>query len=146
MASTLPANAQKVNASTLADALAATSLSSSPSSEAKEINGNANETDSIKEEGELEDGEIKEDEEDDGTVKTVFDNADKFNVKVSLRCICAVVATHSTDISIHCTPTGPCTLIRQPQSIFQKPLQLPQPLRVLPTVSSHCLPTVPRLD
>jgi len=83
MAATLPASAQKANANTLADALAASSLSSSPSSEPKELSGNNKENGDIKEEGELEDGEIKEDEEeDDGKVKTVFDNADKFNVKV----------------------------------------------------------------
>lgn len=81
MASTLPANAQKTNANTLAEALADTSLSS-PSSEAKELNAQENRN---TQEEELEDGEIKDDEEeDDGTVKTVFDNASKFNVKVNL--------------------------------------------------------------
>ncbi|KAK1923172.1 putative cap binding protein [Papiliotrema laurentii] len=75
MAATLPAGAEKANANTLADALAATSISSSPSPPAApKENGNG------KEEGELEDGEIRE-EEDDGKVKTVFDDADKFNVK-----------------------------------------------------------------
>lgn len=85
MASTLPPAAEKANVNTLTEALAATSLSASPSpsSEPKELNGNDQENKSVQEQGELEDGEIREDEEeDDGRVKTVFDDADKFNVKV----------------------------------------------------------------
>lgn len=81
MTSTLPPAAEKANANTLSEALAATSLSTpaSPSSDAKELNGDGDDDKS----GELEDGEIREDEEeDDGRVKTVFDDADKFNVKV----------------------------------------------------------------
>ncbi len=83
MASTLPPNAEKANANTLADALAATSISSSPSppSEPKELSNKA--------EDDLEDGEIREEdedaEEDDGKVKTVFDSAKRFNVKVRSR-------------------------------------------------------------
>jgi translation initiation factor 4E len=86
MASTLPPAAEKANANTLSEALAATSLSAtpSPSSEPKELNGNDKENKDVKADDELEDGEIREDEEDDGRVKTVFDDADKFNVKVGL--------------------------------------------------------------
>lgn len=89
MASTLPPAAEKANANTLSEALAATSLSAtpSPSSEPKELNGNDKENKDVKADDELEDGEIREDEEDDGRVKTVFDDADKFNVKVGLRVV-----------------------------------------------------------
>lgn len=84
MASTLPESAQKANASTLADALAATSLDSAPTAESKEVAGNHAENGDIPEEGELEDGEIQENaEEDDGKVRTVFDNPENYNVKVS---------------------------------------------------------------
>ncbi len=81
----LPAAAATANASTLSDALTAASISSSPSpqSEPKSLDGNPDES--------LEDGEIREEdenqieeeeEEDDGRVKTVFDDANRFNVKV----------------------------------------------------------------
>ena len=82
---TLPPAAEKANANTLSDALAAASLSDtpSPSSEPKELSGNDNENKDVKDQADLEDGEIREeDEEDDGRVKTVFDSAKKFNVKV----------------------------------------------------------------
>ncbi|KAK4685735.1 translation initiation factor 4E, partial [Tremellales sp. Uapishka_1] len=70
MTTTLPASAAQANEATLTEALSNASLSSSPTpSEPKEL--------------ELEEGEIKEEveEEDDGKVKTVFDDASKFNVK-----------------------------------------------------------------
>lgn len=84
--STLPPAADKANANTLSEALAAASISEtpSPSSEPKELNGNDQENPNVTEQGDLEDGEIREEEEeDDGKVKTVFDSTKKFNVKVS---------------------------------------------------------------
>ncbi|WRT70841.1 uncharacterized protein IL334_007840 [Kwoniella shivajii] len=69
---TLPPQAETANANTLSDALAAASISSSSSP---------------KPEDDLEDGEIRdnddqdEEHEDDGKVKTVFDDASRFNVK-----------------------------------------------------------------
>ena len=86
--SVLPAAAVSANTATLTEALAAASISSSPSppSEPKEL--------SSVEEGEYEDGEIREDDEDDegedvddGRVKTVFDDANRFNVKVRFRTV-----------------------------------------------------------
>lgn len=72
----LPPNVAAVNEKTLADALAATHITKEDeaSSPAEEDEGE-----------DLEDGEIREDdeEEDDGKVKTVFDDAERFNVKVS---------------------------------------------------------------
>ncbi|WWC72712.1 uncharacterized protein I206_106676 [Kwoniella pini CBS 10737] len=71
-ATTLPPQAATANANALADALAAASISSSSSPKPEEDKDD-----------DLEDGEIRddEDEEDDGKVKTVFDDASKFNVK-----------------------------------------------------------------
>lgn len=70
MASTLPAPVAATNVAVLTEALAAANLSPK------------------KEDGELEEGEIAEgdaeNKEDDGKVKTVFDDAANFNVKVSL--------------------------------------------------------------
>lgn len=60
-ATALPPTAAAANSKTLDEAMAEVKISS---------NGE-----------ELEDGEIRE-EEDDGTVKTVFDDAKRFNVKV----------------------------------------------------------------
>jgi translation initiation factor 4E len=91
--STLPPAAEKANANTLSDALAAASLSDtpSPSSEPKELNGNDADSKDVKDQADLEDGEIREeDEEDDGKVKTVFDSAKKFNVKVGLNTVALV--------------------------------------------------------
>jgi hypothetical protein len=83
----LPAAVATAVADTLAGVLGETSIkddsanSSPATSEPKEL---------AKSESELEDGEIRDSEdgdaeEDDGKVKTVFDDAKKFNVKVSLR-------------------------------------------------------------
>ena len=73
----LPPAAAAANANTLADALAAASITDSPSaSEPKESSG------SDKPKEDLEEGEIRDEEEVEGKVKTVFDDADKFNVKV----------------------------------------------------------------
>lgn len=74
--SALSPAAAKANEKTLSEALAATSISSPKEDGAKSVNGDEPNGE------DLEDGEIKEDEEDDGKVKTVFDDADKFNVKV----------------------------------------------------------------
>ena len=85
------------NSKTLTDAMAAASISSSPLSSAPddlkdeeddevgELNGgirmNGDGSD------DLEEGEIREEEEeDDGKEKTVFDDAEKFNLKVSPDC------------------------------------------------------------
>ena len=65
-ATALPPSAATANSKTLDEAMA----------EVKIGNGGA--------EGELEDGEIRE-EDDDGSVKTVFDDAKRFNVKVRPR-------------------------------------------------------------
>jgi hypothetical protein len=59
--------AVQANMNTLTQAMSAASVSSSPSGSEAELKE------------ELEDGEIRED---DGTVKTVFDDAGRFNVKV----------------------------------------------------------------
>jgi len=77
----LPPAVEEANATTLTQAMSAASISSSPSpsSEPAELSSQRNDDD-----GELEDGEIREeDEEDDGRVKTVFDDAGRYNVKVS---------------------------------------------------------------
>lgn len=83
MTTTLPAAAASANANTLSDALAAASISSSPSpqSEPKSLDGAA---DVSLEEGEIleVDEEDEGDEVDEGRVKTVFDNANRYNVKV----------------------------------------------------------------
>ncbi|WVQ86117.1 hypothetical protein IAT38_008285 [Cryptococcus sp. DSM 104549] len=69
----IPPAAVTANANTLNNALAAVSISSSPSPSSK--------TKELPKE-QLEDGEIQENEvADDGKVKTVFDDASKFNVK-----------------------------------------------------------------
>jgi hypothetical protein len=77
MSITVSTASDTANANTLSDALAAASLHSSPSTPpSEELKEPAGE--------DLEDGEIvEEEEEDDGRVKTVFDSASKFNVKVS---------------------------------------------------------------
>lgn len=68
---TLPSHITSSNEKTLSEALAATHIT---------------EEDGEDKDGEdLEDGEIREEDEvDDGTVKTVFDDAERFNVKVRL--------------------------------------------------------------
>ncbi|ORY28030.1 translation initiation factor eIF 4e-like domain-containing protein [Naematelia encephala] len=86
MTSTLPPAAAKAVEHTLSEALAAASISSSsPSSEPKELPNAADTTleeGEIREEGDDEKGtEEEEEEEDDGRVKTVFDDANRFNVK-----------------------------------------------------------------
>jgi hypothetical protein len=71
MASTLPAPVAATNTAVLADALAAAHITS-PKKGDDEL-----------EEGEIPEGEADEKPEDDGKVKTVFDDAANFNVKVS---------------------------------------------------------------
>lgn len=71
MASTLPAPVAATNTAVLADALAAAHITS-PKKGDDEL-----------EEGEIPGGEADEKPEDDGKVKTVFDDAANFNVKVS---------------------------------------------------------------
>ncbi len=81
---TLPPAAAAANASTLSDALAAAHISSEPSTPSPKIQEEGStgvQTNGDKHGDDLEDGEIREeDEEDDGKVKTVFDDAAKFNV------------------------------------------------------------------
>lgn len=82
MASTLPPAAAAAATTTLETAMAEAKISDSPAGPA----------DSAAQEGseQLEDGEIRdedeqeEEEEDDGRVKTVFDDARRYNVKVGL--------------------------------------------------------------
>lgn len=70
--SALPAAAAAANEKTLTEAMASTSINENGTGE-KSADGS-----------DLEDGEIREeDEEDDGSAKTVFDDARRFNVKVS---------------------------------------------------------------
>ncbi|WWD20831.1 hypothetical protein CI109_105308 [Kwoniella shandongensis] len=64
----IPPAASQANEKTLSEALAAASIDDSPS---PKNNGDE----------QLEDGEIREEEESDGKVKTVFDDAHNFNVK-----------------------------------------------------------------
>lgn len=80
-------------------------------------------------EGELEDGEIREGDEngeeeaDDGRVKTVFDDASRFNVKVSPA---SRENGHGAEIgkcSILCTRNGPFS------SILPNPSSCPKHLR-----------------
>jgi translation initiation factor 4E len=73
---TLPPAAAQANAQTLTQAMKAASISSSPSPNSEPVD--------LPEDESLEDGEIRE-EADDGKVKTVFDDASKFNVKVRTR-------------------------------------------------------------
>jgi translation initiation factor 4E len=76
----LPAVASSAQTTTLDKAMADASIQSSPaSSEPKELAASGSEL----EDGEIRDGDNDaEDEEDNGRVKTVFDDARKFNVKV----------------------------------------------------------------
>lgn len=80
--SSLPPAAAEAATAALTEAMAAASIApaepSASASASKPANGGHGEP------SDLEDGEIREDaEEDDGRVKTVFDDAARFNVKVS---------------------------------------------------------------
>ncbi|TXT10735.1 hypothetical protein VHUM_02240 [Vanrija humicola] len=68
-ATSVPASAAAANEKTLTEALAAASISDEPKKE-----------DADKKDEELEEGEIKE-EEDDGSPKTIFHDARRFNIK-----------------------------------------------------------------
>jgi translation initiation factor 4E len=72
--STLPPAAATANETALSEALAAAHISDSPDTTAKDLPEEDKKD-------ELEEGEIKE-EEDDGSPKTVFDDARRFNLKV----------------------------------------------------------------
>ena len=72
----IPPAAAAANEATLNQAMAAASLDENTSS-SKE----GSDADDL-EDGEIKDGEEDEEEEDDGRVKTVFDDARRFNVKV----------------------------------------------------------------
>ena len=81
--SALPAPVEQANVKALTEAMAAANISSSKPGvdSASQTPGTQTPGES---EGDLEDGEIREsDEEDDGRVKTVFDSQFKFNVKAS---------------------------------------------------------------
>ena len=96
---TLPPAAAAANAKTLDEAMASV-----------KINGD-----------ELEEGEIQEDDE---SVRTVFDDAKKFNVKVS-------PTLDATDSSTPCTLNGPSFSTRPTPRICQRhrPLHPTAPLR-----------------
>ena len=150
MTTTLPAPAVAANATALTDAFAAASISSSPSpeSEPKSLDGTKGESE---DRVELEDGEIREAhengngglsdvEEDDGRVKTVFDDANRFNVKVGwesnprTRCRYQEAATgiayaYGRFLSIRCSPNGPCSSIPPSPNSSRKRLHYPQPLK-----------------
>lgn len=76
----VPAAVAEVNEKTLSDALAAAKISDSETAAAAEK--------PEKKEDDLEEGEIK----DDGTPKTVFHDAQHFNVKVSSSGVCEIVS------------------------------------------------------
>jgi len=78
----LPPAAVQANTAALTQAMSAASISSTPSPKSEPAELAAQSKDEGDDE-ELEDGEIREEdeEEDDGRVKTVFDDAGRFNVK-----------------------------------------------------------------
>jgi len=75
--STIPAATAAANEATLSEALAAAHISDSPEASEKKL---PEETDKESKKEELEEGEIQDD---DGSPKTVFHDAQRFNVKVS---------------------------------------------------------------
>lgn len=77
--STLPPATANAVTKTLNEAMAAASINSSPASSTKPLDDTA----SSLEDGEIRDEDSRTDEEeDDGRVKTVFDDSRRFNVKV----------------------------------------------------------------
>jgi hypothetical protein len=109
----IPAAAAAANEATLNQAMAAASIDDKATSSKDGSN-----------EEDLEDGEIKDDEEeeeDDGRVKTVFDDARRFNVKVSwlawMHLGALAIHLHS---STHYIPNGHSILTRPSQSYYPK--------------------------
>jgi hypothetical protein len=84
----LPPAAAAAATAALTEAMAAASISSTSLSEPEvqsiAADPAATEGENKADEAELEDGEIRE-EEDDGRVRTVFDDVTRFNVKVGFR-------------------------------------------------------------
>lgn len=114
--SALPASAVKANEDTLSQALAATHISEQETQDATE---DKKEVAKDGDKDELEEGEIdEEEEEDDGTPKTVFDSARKFNLKVRL-------VWSSTNPSTHSTRNGPCTLTLRSPRTCKRPTRCP---------------------